>query len=97
MGTAEKRLALRGRVRSQRLENPLELGEQPVQAWLRAGACAAGALGEGRQREAGLIEATEAVGREVLQRGREGPEELSERRRRALTARGRDTPAAARP
>src|SRR5262249_12258349 len=39
------------------------------------------ALGERGQRQPGVLEATEAVGREILERRRERPQELAERAR----------------
>ena len=82
MRAAEKGLALGRCAAAQGVEDRAQLVEQCPELGRSAGARAFHAFGEGGQREPGLIEAAEAVGREILEGRCEGPEKLSEGRRR---------------
>jgi hypothetical protein len=82
MRAAEEPLALGRRAAPKRVDDGAELVEHRPDLRRRSRTRALDALGEGRERQPGLVEAAEAVGREILEGRSEGPEELSEGRRR---------------
>src|SRR5207245_4044133 len=78
---AQQPLLVARRALAERGQDALQLGERPRGARRPARPRARHALGERREREARLVEAPEVVRRQVLERRRERPEQLGERRR----------------